>query len=49
MDPDEAEAFGIEQCIAQTSELLRCGVPGIHFYVLNKSRHMGDILDDVSF
>ena len=48
-DDERAEAIGIEQCIAQTSELLRSGVPGIHFYVLNKSRHMGDILDDVSF
>ena len=47
-DDERAEQIGIEKCVAQASELLESGVPGIHFYVLNKSHHMGDILDAVS-
>jgi methylenetetrahydrofolate reductase (NADPH) len=43
-DDDHAEEVGIRQCVAQATELLRCGVPGIHFYVLNKSRHMRRIM-----
>jgi methylenetetrahydrofolate reductase (NADPH) len=39
-----AEEVGIRQCIAQAAELLRRGVPGIHFYVLNKSNHMRRIM-----
>ena len=47
-DDKQAEQIGIEQCVAQSSDLLKSGVPGIHFYVLNKSSHIGDILDAVS-
>jgi len=43
-DDDKAEEVGIRQCVAQATELLRRGVPGIHFYVLNKSRHMRRIM-----
>ncbi len=43
-DDDRAEEVGIRQCVAQATELLRHGVPGIHFYVLNKSRHMRRIM-----
>jgi methylenetetrahydrofolate reductase (NADPH) len=43
-DDAHAEEVGIRQCIAQASELLRRGVPGIHFYVLNKSSHMRRIM-----
>jgi methylenetetrahydrofolate reductase (NADPH) len=39
-----AEEVGIRQCVAQAAELLRRGVPGIHFYVLNKSSHMRRIM-----
>ena len=44
-DDGSAEEVGIRQCVAQASELLRRGVPGIHFYVLNKSSHMRRIME----
>jgi methylenetetrahydrofolate reductase (NADPH) len=44
-DDGHAEEIGIRQCIAQATELLRHGVPGIHFYVLNKSSHMQRIME----
>ncbi len=43
-DDDKARAIGIAQCIDQSKELLARGVPGIHFYVLNKSDHMKEII-----
>jgi methylenetetrahydrofolate reductase (NADPH) len=42
-----AEEIGIRQCVAQATELLRRGVPGIHFYVLNKSSHMRRIMQQL--
>ncbi len=47
-DDDKARDIGIEQCIQQSKELLARGVPGIHFYVLNKSGHMIRIMDALS-
>jgi methylenetetrahydrofolate reductase (NADPH) len=43
-DDDKAEKIGIDQCIAQATELLEKGAPGIHFYVLNKHTHMAEIM-----
>ena len=43
-DAAAAERIGIRQCIAQARDLLKSGVPGIHFYVLNKSAHMIEIM-----
>lgn len=42
-----AEEVGIRQCVGQAAELLRRGVPGIHFYVLNKSSHMRRIMEQL--
>jgi len=36
-DPEGAEKYGIEYASAQCRELLAAGVPGIHFYTLNKA------------
>ncbi len=44
-DDERARAVGIAQCIEQSKDLLARGVPGIHFYVLNKSDHMKEIIE----
>lgn len=36
-DPEGAERYGVEYASEQCRELLAAGVPGIHFYTLNKS------------
>jgi methylenetetrahydrofolate reductase (NADPH) len=37
--------IGVEHAIRQCQELIDCGVPGMHFYVLNKSEACERILD----
>lgn len=44
-DDQREREIGISQCIAQAKELLDSGVPGLHFYVLNKSEHMREIIE----
>ncbi|MFC1758770.1 methylenetetrahydrofolate reductase [NAD(P)H] [Planctomycetota bacterium] len=39
---------GVEFAIEQSQELVDQGVPGIHYYVLNKSQAMQDVLNAVS-
>jgi methylenetetrahydrofolate reductase (NADPH) len=46
-DEEKAGEIGIRWCVAQCRDLLRRGVPGIHFYVLNKAQHMERILGQV--
>ena len=44
-DDDEACAeFGIEYATSQCIELLRGGVPGLHFYTLNKARSTAQVI-----
>lgn len=46
-DDTAALEVGIEQCIAQARGLLEYGVPGIHFYVLNRSANIKRIMDAI--
>jgi methylenetetrahydrofolate reductase (NADPH) len=43
-DDEKARSIGIAQCVEQSKELIERGAPGIHFYVLNKSEHMKEIV-----
>ncbi len=47
-DNDEAcIEFGIEYATKQCEGLLRCGVPGLHFYTLNKARSTTGVLNNL--
>jgi methylenetetrahydrofolate reductase (NADPH) len=39
--------IGVGHAVRQCDELLRAGVPGIHFYVLNRSKACETILDEL--
>ncbi|MBX3422297.1 MAG: methylenetetrahydrofolate reductase [NAD(P)H] [Pirellulaceae bacterium] len=39
---------GVQHALAQAQELIEAGVPGIHFYVLNRSTATSQILDNLS-
>ncbi|MFN9850829.1 MAG: methylenetetrahydrofolate reductase, partial [Planctomycetota bacterium] len=40
---------GVEFATAQVAELLAGGVPGVHFYVLNKSQATSEVLRSLRF
>ncbi|MEX0702505.1 MAG: methylenetetrahydrofolate reductase [NAD(P)H] [Planctomycetales bacterium] len=49
---DDKEAqfeIGVEHAIRQCRELIEAGVPGLHFYALNKSQACARILDALDF
>ncbi len=49
---EDAEAqfeIGVDYAIKQCRELIDAGVPGIHLYVLNKSKAAERILDALDF
>jgi methylenetetrahydrofolate reductase (NADPH) len=46
-DPEGATEFGIEYATQQCRELLDAGVPGIHFYTLNKTHSTARILNNL--
>jgi methylenetetrahydrofolate reductase (NADPH) len=46
-DEEASIEFGIEFAAAQCEELLRAGVPGIHFYTLNKTRSVLSVLKNL--
>jgi methylenetetrahydrofolate reductase (NADPH) len=43
-DPEAQYKVGVAHAIAQCDDLKKQGVPGIHFYVLNKSRATSEVL-----
>jgi methylenetetrahydrofolate reductase (NADPH) len=47
-DVDWQFAVGVEHALAQAQGLVDAGVPGIHFYVLNKSTATNQILDNLT-
>jgi methylenetetrahydrofolate reductase (NADPH) len=46
-DDAAAREFGIEYATRQCEELLRAGVPGLHFYTLNKAHSVTRILQNL--
>jgi methylenetetrahydrofolate reductase (NADPH) len=46
-DPVANREVGVRHCLAQARELLSHGVPGIHFYVLNRADHMERIMTEL--
>jgi methylenetetrahydrofolate reductase (NADPH) len=46
-DADTQFKIGIEFAIQQTQSLIDAGVPGIHFYVLNRSEAAAEVLSNI--
>ncbi len=47
LDKEAVAQIGIEQATRQCEDLLKNGAPGIHFYVLNKSRFVQRVLENL--
>ena len=44
---DEVEKYGIEYAIRQSEDLLKNGIAGLHFYSMNKSSHVIQIVEEL--
>ncbi|MCA9434808.1 MAG: methylenetetrahydrofolate reductase [NAD(P)H] [Candidatus Omnitrophica bacterium] len=47
-DVEGQRKVGVEHCTQQLEELIAEGVPGVHFYVINRAQPTGDILRSIS-
>jgi len=47
-DDEGCARFGIDYASRQCAELLRSGVPGLHFYTLNKAGSTTQILKNLN-
>jgi methylenetetrahydrofolate reductase (NADPH) len=47
-DADEQFELGVEFATRQAEELISAGVPGIHFYVLNRSEAAARVLGQLA-
>jgi len=45
--PADTAKIGAEQALAQTRELIKAGVPGLHFFVMNQAEPISSILTQV--
>jgi methylenetetrahydrofolate reductase (NADPH) len=43
-DDEAAIQYGIDLAVGMCGELLKNGVPGLHFYALNRARSVEEIL-----
>jgi methylenetetrahydrofolate reductase (NADPH) len=46
-DRSAVEEIGVEQAVSQSQELLKAGVPGIHFFVLNQAGPISRIMNKI--
>ncbi len=47
-DPQWQFEVGVAQAVEQVGELIEAGVPGLHFYVLNKSQATSRVLSNLN-
>ncbi|MFN7951601.1 MAG: methylenetetrahydrofolate reductase [NAD(P)H] [bacterium] len=47
-DPAQVHEIAVDHCAEQAEELLRAGVPGIHFYVLNQTTQIAAIMGRIA-
>ena len=48
-DSDLVEEYGIDYALCQSEDLIKNGVPGLHFYSMNRSRHVERIVRNLSW
>jgi methylenetetrahydrofolate reductase (NADPH) len=46
-DDERAQEIGVRQCVSQAKNLIANGVKGIHFYVLNKTTHIKQVMEAI--
>lgn len=44
---EDVEAVGVEQTVSQCKALIKAGVPGLHFFVMNRSGPISKVLEQI--